>query len=642
MSERQHWKKKRKKHGKGYEYHISSLPGESQTALYRTHASQNEPELTGPLEDHEKSDEPEFHYDPEELWDWAAEQTQKKRDIAAWRAMKLREVMQIKKDGKTLKEAMEIVAAEYDDVSYGSLRNWYHGVNNRIGAKHFHPGDWDAALIDGNRGGGKRAEISEEAWEWFKGYYLTRKAPDLNNAYRRLKEVAKTEGWRVPSLATVRRKVKKDISVQALVYHREGERKLVELYPVQRRDKRCFKAGEAVNGDGLKFDKLWVKWDDGEILNTSTGWFWQDIYSGKILAHRLAKTENTDLFRLATYDLLGICLPRQLWLDNTRVAANNAMTAGAKYRNRNPGEAEFVGHLVNLGIDTRFTNPDKVFGNPGSKPIERAFGIGGLHEMVRTNPKLMGRGYSKATAIDYDLFAEVVADEVARFNAQPGRLSAVCGGTLSYNEAFDKSFSESVVRKATEKQRAILLLMPEAVRATRSNGEIHLKAGSRPGPNGKHRYWSEELLPYRGEDLVAYYDPANLKNPIIVQHKNGQYICKADNIADCGFNNTDDARTFNRERRRKVKGMKIAAEANERMNQQEVADLYPDIDDAAIPAPGIIQGNFKQDNKVTRSAFDKKDANTLEDANGNVVLFEDVFQDSVEKMERKQRYENGF
>ena len=175
----------------------------------------------------------------------------------------------------------------------------------------------------------------------------------------------------------------------------------MKTYPAQRRDKSGIRAVEIVCGDGLKFDSTWVDWGDGEVINTSTGWFWQDVRTGYIMAYRLAQTETMDLFRLATYDLTGICLPRVVQVDNTMVAACKAMTGGMKGRKRGkdrPGDPE--GLLKSIGVERiQWTNPDKVTGNPGAKPIERSFGIGGIHKLVRTNSCFHGHGYSKKTAV---------------------------------------------------------------------------------------------------------------------------------------------------------------------------------------------------------------------------------------------------
>ena len=247
-------------------------------------------------------------------------------------------------------------------------------------------------MIPGYAGRSNRSGIPQEAWDWFVSYFLNRSRPTVAEAYRRTREAAEANGWgELPSLKTFRRRVHTDISIQTRILEREGPEALAKTYPPQRRDKRAFRAGQAVSGDGLKFDRLWVEWPDGEVINTSTGWFWADLRTNYICAFRLAKTETSDLFRLATYDLTRLCVPKVAYVDNTMVAASKKMTAGAGRRNRGrdlPDDPP--GLLAHIGIEVRFTNPDKVAGSPGAKPIERSFGIGGIHEKVATHPDFQG------------------------------------------------------------------------------------------------------------------------------------------------------------------------------------------------------------------------------------------------------------
>ena len=71
---------------------------------------------------------------------------------------------------------------------------------------------------------------------------------------------------------------------------------------------------------------------------------------------------------------------------------------------------------------------------------------GGIHERVRTHPRFAERGYSSATAIDLDEFLAVLAEEVTAWNQKPKRRTLVCGGILSYAQAFDASYSTAIVQ----------------------------------------------------------------------------------------------------------------------------------------------------------------------------------------------------
>ena len=133
-----------------------------------------------------------------------------------------------------------------------TLKRWYYK------AKRYRPADRAAALIPGWSGGKRKKKIPAQAWDWFASYYLTRAQPTLAESYRRSVEAAAAKGWgELPSERTFANRLKSDVSHATRVYLREGAEALAKLYPSQRRDKTAFRAGEAVTGDGLKFDRLW-------------------------------------------------------------------------------------------------------------------------------------------------------------------------------------------------------------------------------------------------------------------------------------------------------------------------------------------------------------------------------------------------
>lgn len=624
-AKREHWNsRKRQAKGGGLEYHISSLPAETQAKLL---AKQK------PAQAAEKQEPSLFTYDHEQLWKDAALQTQKRRDIGEYRAELLNQCLHLVQTMQCTFQRASKIVADIENITPASLRNWYYGINGNIGARMYNRIDWPAALIPGYTQKADTADCDREAWDWFKGHYLTRRQPSIASSYRRLQEIAAVKKWTIPSERTLDRRVKKDISIYTRVLLREGPEALNKLYPTQKRDKRCFAAGEAVSGDGIKFDKLWIDWGD-EIINTTTAWFWQDIHSNKFLSYRIAKTENTDVFRLATYDLTAICAPTYIQVDNTRVAANKAMTGGTpnRYRFHNrPEDPE--GILNKLGMKVHFTNPDHTMSNPGVKPVERSFGIGGIHSEVASHPKIINRGYSKATAIPIAEFMEIVAQEVQRFNARPKRRTDICGGIKSFDEAFNDSFAVSEVRLLTASQRRLLLLMPESAKVTAA-GEINLKAGAKG--NAKNRYWHQSLAELKGADIVAYYDPENLSAGVAVYNIEGRFICDAEHKAGIAFNDTAASREHAKFKKRILKSQKQIAQNETRMTDLERQALYPEtIDPVDIPAPGVVRGNFGQKQQVDESLKIQRDAAVGDDA----TMWNVNFAKSVARMKQKREEE---
>ena len=461
---------------------------------------------------------------------------------------------------------------------------------------------WLAALLPEFRGRESTAECAPQLWDFYKGHFLTRGRPSHASTYRRAQEMAREQGWPIPSAKTLERRMDAEVARVTQVLLREGPEAAARLLPTQKRDTSVFGAGEAVNGDGLKFDRLWVRFEDGEILNTATAWFWQDLRTRKILAWRLGKTENTDLFRLATYDLTGVCAPRDVWVDNTRVAANKLMTAGAEGRHRFKSEPEDgMGLLLMLGMAPHFTNPDKEVGNPGAKPIERGFGIGGLHSEVATHPKFINRGFSKATAIDVAELRVVIAEEVARHNMRTGRRTDACRGVLSFDQAWEEAVAATQPRVLTDSQRRLLLMSREVVTADRRSGMFTLEAGR--GPHCLNRYWSEHLPQFAGQRLAAHFDPENLAGGIHVYSLDGRYLFAADHQATVAFNDTTTAREHAKFKQRRIKANKAAAAAETRMNDLERSALYAASTGSPMPEEPkrkrradttVVEGNFQR------------------------------------------------
>lgn len=570
--------------GEAFFFDFKGLPPRVQAALVSHY-----PERFESAEAGASVPETALGYDPEALWEHFNAKSEAARERAREKHRILVQAMALHDAGSTLREAIR-QAAQMNGISVSTVLNWYYGKGGKPGVRHFRRIDWLAALVDEYAGISTEAECHPKAWDWLCAHYLSRSRPSFEDSYRRLSETAKAHGWVIPSRWTLQRRVEREYTPETIAFLREGPAALRRFFPAQSRDKTCFAAGEAVNGDGLKFDKLWIKFEDEEVLNTATAWVWQDIYSGKIMAWRVGKTENTDIFRLSLYDLTATTVPSYAWVDNTRVAANKAMTGRHPHRRRFTDKgSDPMGVLLQLGIETHFTDPDQNVSNPGVKPVERAFGIGGIHGEVATHPLFKERGYSPSTAISVEEFRKVLAEEIARFNARLGRRGGICNGR-SYDQVFADSFKESLVRKASEAQRRLLLLLPEVARAHRETGELALNAGR--GPAGRNRYWNEQLTSYAGRELVVYYDPENLQQSINVYTLDGKWICEAQWLASVAFNDVATGREWNKQKRRHQKAKKAAAISRQRMDALELAQLYPSPEEPDTPPTRVLAPTF--------------------------------------------------
>lgn len=487
----------------------------------------------------------------------------------------------------------QVVAAYPICKSVATLKNWWYGKPGKPGCVNFEVKDYAAVLAGAYKGRVAKAECSEAAYTYYRGLYLHRRAPTRADCYARVLDKAKQEGWIVPSEPTLFRRLEAEVSPATITLMREGEEALRKLTPFVERDKTVFRAGEAVSGDGLKFDKLWVKFPDGEIINTATAWFWQDIYSGKIVAWRMGKTESTDLFRLATYDLTGHFVPKYTQVDNTRVAANKMMTGQMEIRRRfgnQPKDPQ--GLLVMLEMGPVFTDPDHSISSPGSKPVERAFGIGGLHSKVANNPTIRDRGYSQKTAITSEELKDVIGYEVVRHNAQEKRRSPVCGGVLSFNQAFEQSFMSYAPRKLAESQRRLLLLALEVARTASNNGSIRIKAGK--SQYGSNRYWCEKLNEYRGEDVTVFYDPEDLTQDVDIYSLDGKFICTANHMAGVGFTDKESGAEYSKRAHRVKKLAKLQAKEIAAIQKLHNSGKLPEVEQPQTPESKVVEAMFKK------------------------------------------------
>ncbi|CUW41101.1 putative transposase (Bacteriophage Mu, transposase 25-230; Transposase, Mu, C-terminal 244-310) [Magnetospirillum sp. XM-1] len=375
------------------------------------------------------------------------------------------------------------------------------------------------------------------------------------------------------------------------VLAREGEDALKRLYPAQTRDRSMFHALEAVNGDGHKFD-VFVRWPDGEIGRPMMVAF-QDLYSGKIVAWRVDKSENRDSIRLALGDLVedwGI--PEHIWFDNTRAFANKALTAGTASRFRfKVRDEDPVGLCALLGIQVHFTLPY----SGQSKPIERAFRD--LCDSVARHPAFAGAWCGNnpmakpenygSKAVDLDDFLRVLAEQLAEHNARPGRRSQVCGGVKSFDQAFAESYEISAIRKAEPEQRRLWLLAAEGVKVDRTDGKIKLLGNV---------YWSDSLHDHLGQPLIARFDPDDLAADLHVYRLDGGYIGAAACIDAAGFADAAAAREHGRARRTWMKAAKTMLAAERRMDAAEFAALIPSAAPPIALESKVVAPMFKAPN----------------------------------------------
>ncbi|EFJ3372189.1 transposase, partial [Escherichia coli] len=446
--------------GVSFEFNIKSFPVALRAEILlqqgRIETSQGYFEIARPtLEAHD--------YDREALWSKWDNASDSQRRLAEKWLPAVQAADEMLNQGISTKTAFATVAGHYQ-VSASTLRDKYYQVQK------FAKPDWAAALVDG-RGASRRnvhkSEFDEDAWQFLIADYLRPEKPAFRKCYERLELAAREHGWSIPSRATAFRRIQQ-LDEAMVVACREGEHALMHLIPAQQRTVEHLDAMQWINGDGY-LHNVFVRWFNGDVIRPKT-WFWQDVKTRKILGWRCDVSENIDSIRLSFMDVVtryGIPEDFHITIDNTRGAANKWLTGGAPNRYRfKVKEDDPKGLFLLMGAKMHWTSVVAGKGWGQAKPVERAFGVGGLEEYVDKHPALAG-AYTGPNpqakpdnygdrAVDAELFLKTLAEGVAMFNARTGRETEMCGGKLSFDDVFEREYARTIVRKPTEEQKRML------------------------------------------------------------------------------------------------------------------------------------------------------------------------------------------
>jgi len=621
--------RRKKLKGKGWEYAFSSLPVETQAALLKAHAptepapAKRPKATTGPI-------------DRESLWESFERKPQSIKDEAGRRLQALQGVERLVADGAKKGDAIEQTAKVYGE-SRATLYRWQKAVK---GAER---SDWLAMLAPGYTGRTASAACTDDAWEYFKAQYLRPEAPAIATCYEFTRQAAETHGWKLPSLRTINRWVQ-EIPTTTRVLKREGEEAMMRLYPSQRRTVRDLHALYWLNGDGY-LHNVFVRFPDGTVTRPKT-WFWQDVYSRRIVGFRTDRTEHTDMIRLSLGDVLErFGIPEHVTIDNTRAAANKWMTGGVANRYRfKVKDDDPMGLLPQLGIQIHWTTVFNGKGHGQAKPVERTFGVGGLGEYADkrlefrgayTGPNVTAKpeNYGES-AVAFDEFCRVLADAIRQWNAKAARNTEICAGRMSFAQAFDESYQRNAdkIRRPTAAQRRMWLLTAEAV-TVHQDGAVALGVGK--GAAGKNRYSCDALIDYIGRKVVIRFDPDRLHETVHAYQIDGRYIGEAECIHAVGFGDSRAAREWARNRTQRSKAAKAQAEAEQRMTDVQIADYLPEPEpeDSAPLQTDVVRGSFGERKRAVGSDLPPDDGD--EEAPAQRYGFDSVIGTALERWKKQ-------
>jgi len=564
--------------GGGWEYHVSLLPKPAQMRLLVVHSAPANDDADTVAEKRRAL--------------WARYETLSSEHKASCEARlrTLRYADELSQSpGITVNAAMSLAATRFD-VSVRAVYYWQGLIEGHDRC------DWLAALAPAFTASAERAPCHPDAWAFITSDYLRPERPTFTSCYRRLSEASKKQKWSpIPSERSLRRRLDAEVPEAVQTLARKGRDKAKSLFPAQRRTRDHLHAMQAVNMDGHKID-VFVRLDDDRVTRLFLLGI-QDLYSGKILAWRLADSENKETVRLVIGDMVerhGI--PDIITLDNGRAFSSKWISGGTANRYRfKVREEEPEGLLTTLGVELKWTQPY----SGQSKPIERAWRD--LADDISRHPICSGaytgnkpdakpENYA-SHAVPLEVFKAHVDKQIAEHNSRPGRTAKVCAGR-SFDDAFAASMADpaTIVRWPTSAQRALWLLAADRIRTQKGSGEIHFFG---------NRYWAPALNGHAGRNVTIRFDPDQLTKPLKVYDESNVLICEAECVADTGFYDAEAARRHAKARGEYQKAVAAEKRAHARMSAEELAAILTQGDRPAEAQPSappkitrLVTGNL--------------------------------------------------
>jgi len=443
---------------------------------------------------------------------------------------------------------LELLAARSGTrVSYSTILQWSARFDDQ----------GVSGLVDGRRFSGS-VSVSAEAWELFKGLYLSQNRPQASLIWEEVAAHAQREGWQWPGLRTIQRWARERLDPKLALAGRDPKKFRDRCVATAVRDWSQVPAMGCWVADHRQFDVFLPRpvWDEKK---TRTIYKW---YKPWVTAFLDARTwmpvawtisfDAPDGNRVMATFVRGVIQhgkPAHLYLDNGKDFRMRQF-AGGRSRPAKPGEkivAETIVRplLKTLGVESTFAMPfnarAKVIENwfrLVSERFDRTFATyAGNKASVNRPERMMGCGPDRKSSLHgkaAELFqagltieaftktfnAWVTTDYALRESPAPS-----CNG-LSTIRAFHELRGDAwQASRPSEADLALLLMRSVSVRVE-ANG-IYVR------PFGQY-YWSDELEDRRcgsGRDerrKVSYrYDPDDASRIYVFDGQSDVYLCLA-------------------------------------------------------------------------------------------------------------------
>lgn len=567
--------RKRQGRGGGVEYHASLLPEAARVKLAATGATRQE------------------RPDRQAAWARWEHLPASLRGEARRRLEIIERIETLQRQGMTKTGSVEHIVKQIirearlqgreESLSCSTVYGWFARIAG------VDPADRAAYLAPDYAGRSTTSDCTPDAWEFYKGDYLRQSKPGHAACYRNLQRAAGENGWSIPSLKTLQRRLDAEIPPALQAYLREGDEALAHAFPHLQRDRGGISPMQILNLDGHTWD-VRVLYPDGTVqrpLSLAV----QDIASGKILAIRFDLTLNHHLVRLAlgdTFRDFGVC--ETLLMDNGRENAAQAISGGQKrLRWGKAVEEEPAGLLKLLGVKAVFATP--YWGQ--AKPIERAF-RNFAHDIAKSaafegaytghNTVSKPENYG-SRAVPLAEFEHIVRREIEFYNAQDGRRGQGMNGR-SFDQVFAEGLNSRPARFLTDEQLRLCMLASKPVTMEAKSGAVTVEG---------HRYWSPELGAVKRQKVTVRFDPERMELPAYVYDLEGRLLAKVERMNAGSFDRASDGASHRKALREWTRAQKLAALAQRRLTARDVAAR---LEAPAPPAPvTVIEGN------VVRPAF---------------------------------------
>lgn len=425
-----------------------------------------------------------------------------------------------------------------------------------------------------------KAELSEEAWEQGKAWYLTLQRRSAISVYRDLQRFARERELIIPAYATFNRMLGA-LPRWLRVLKREGEKRFSQMYPAHARFYGNLEVNEVWVADGRITDTL-LRGEDGRpyrgVIVTML-----DARTRVAVGYAIGKTESADLYRDALLDAIkktGGIVPRYLYVDNSRAVSSRMLSAGSASRNRfTPRPEDPLGILALLGIQIIRALP----GWAQSKNVESFHRT--LSEMDRktgkaylgNRPDARPEDHDPRAAIPRAQYCKLIDETLGHYHQRPHRGDSM--QNKSPRAMYDELIVNTQVRRATEEQIALCSMGVERVKLRKKDNAVMVWDNS---------YWASPLADLQeGSFVVVRYHPDDLSKPVRIYDDDGKFLCLAPQHDRTGFRDQRAGKANQRAKRQWMRAKK--GESRALVDMRKSASWLPAVGDSGDPTPSPAQ-----------------------------------------------------